>query len=525
MSNAGAAFTMPHLQPLRPDDPARIGRYRLTARIAGIPSTWPVYLAAAPGGTQVTVSTLRSEWTRDAAARDRFAAEAAVARRVPPFCAARILDDGFDGGDAFLISEYVDGPSLFELVAADGVRRGAELEGIAIGMATGLASIHQTGLVHANFGPDYVIVGPDGPKVVEFGITPPYGTNTPSADMAAWAETVAFAAAGRPPTTMADLDVLPDHVRAVVAECLLAEPAERPTARTATLALLGNIELPAGLLAEGSRRAARASYRAASYAEADQDEHAWLTDQRSAGTPPGRSATQRQHGYDSDSRRTGQRPARQYGSHQPAAGQRVPAQRTPGEHTTGQRAAAQHSQRQHASRSEVRHRSRGAESAMSRRLPIIAGIAVVVVAAVVGFLLVQGGGSGQHPAAGSTSPRPKKSSPSSSATPTIPAGFAGTWSGQVSQLSVAFTTTIKLTAGAATGSMIYAGNQLSCSGDLTLVSATSRSAVLALAIVGTGTGCDGGRVTLVKTAGHTLRLTFRSNGATATGTLSRHPAL
>src|SRR5580658_2224909 len=214
---------MPHLQPLRSDDPARVGRYRLAARIVGIPGAWPVYLADATGGTQVMVSTLRSEWTKDAAARDRFAAEAAVARRVPPFCAARILDDGFDGTDAFLISEYVDGLSLFEMVAADGVLRGADLESIAIGMATGLASIHQTGLVHANFGPDYVIIGADGPKVIEFGITPPYGPNTPAADMMAWAETVAFAAAGRPPASLADLDVLPGHIRAVVEDCLTAE--------------------------------------------------------------------------------------------------------------------------------------------------------------------------------------------------------------------------------------------------------------------------------------------------------------
>jgi hypothetical protein len=162
---------------------------------------------------------------------------------------------------------------------------------------------------------------------------------------------------------------------------------------------------------------------------------------------------------------------------------------------------------------------------MSRRLPIIAGIAVVIVAAVVGFLLLQGGGSGGHPAAASGSHHPKKSSPSSSATPTLPAGFSGTWSGQVSQLSVAFTTTIKLTAGASTGSMTYAGNQLTCSGDLTLVSATSRSAVLTLAITGAGSNCDGGRVTLVRTTGRDLRLTFRSSGATATGTLSRHAAV
>ena len=52
----------------------------------------------------------------DGAARDRFTAEANAARRVAPFCAARILGAGFDGGHAFLVSEYVAGPSLREFV-------------------------------------------------------------------------------------------------------------------------------------------------------------------------------------------------------------------------------------------------------------------------------------------------------------------------------------------------------------------------------------------------------------------------
>ena len=146
---------------------------------------------------------LRGDWALDAAARDRFAAEAAVAKRVPPFCAARVLDAGLDGSQAYLVSEYIVGPSLLELVATDGVRRGHDLEAVAIGMATGLASVHQAGLVHGNFGPEFVIMAPDGsPRVVEFGITPPYGAATPSADMLAWAQTVVFAASGQPAATL-----------------------------------------------------------------------------------------------------------------------------------------------------------------------------------------------------------------------------------------------------------------------------------------------------------------------------------
>ena len=181
-----------------------------------------------------------------------------MAKRVPPFCAARVLDAGLDGSQAYLVSEYVQGQSLLELVSADGVRRGQDLEAVAIGMATGLASVHQAGLVHGNFGPEFVIMAPDGPpRVVEFGITPPYGTATPSADMLAWAQTVVFAASGHPAAALDDLDVLPDHLRGPVERCLDPEPAGRPAARAVVQSLLGSQDLPAGVLAEGSRRAVR----------------------------------------------------------------------------------------------------------------------------------------------------------------------------------------------------------------------------------------------------------------------------
>src|ERR1035441_8739974 len=117
---------MPHVTSLGADDPRRVGRYRLAGRISGMPASGPVYLAnsvdgdqvtvtllgsdlAADGaarapsadetspanaveGDEVTVPLLGSDWPAGGAARDRFADEAASGRRVPPFCAASILD-------------------------------------------------------------------------------------------------------------------------------------------------------------------------------------------------------------------------------------------------------------------------------------------------------------------------------------------------------------------------------------------------------------------------------------------------
>ena len=84
----------------------------------------------------------------------------------------------------------------------------AEVQALAAGCATGIASIHQAGLVHGQFGPDMLVLGRDGPRVVHFSTTPPYGAATPAADILAWAQVVAFAAAGHLPTSARDLAAL-----------------------------------------------------------------------------------------------------------------------------------------------------------------------------------------------------------------------------------------------------------------------------------------------------------------------------
>jgi hypothetical protein len=243
---------MPLVTPLRPDDPRRVGRYRLSGRIADgldAPNSAGTFLSRLPDGTPVAVTLLARAAAPDPASRDRFSAEATVARRVAPFCAARILDAGFDGDLPFLVSEFIEGPSLAETVTAEGPLEGPVLAALAIGAATGLTSIHQAGLVHGDFGPDHVVLGAEGPRVVHFSTTPPYGQATPSADLLAWAQTILFAA-GRP-----DVASLPEPLRNTVAACLSPDPASRPPARTLVTALLGQGDPAAGLLAEGTRRA------------------------------------------------------------------------------------------------------------------------------------------------------------------------------------------------------------------------------------------------------------------------------
>ena len=505
---------MPQQVPLRPGDPRRLGRYRLGGRIDGIPSDDPVFIGLAPDGREVAISLLRGDWAHDAAARDRFAAEAAVAKRVPPFCAARVLDAGLDDEDAYLVSEYVPGASLLELVAADGVRDGDDLDAVAIAMATGLASVHQAGLVHGNFGPEYVVMAPDGPpRVIEYGITPPYGSATPSADMLAWAQTVVFAAAGRPPARMGDLDVLPEHIRRPVEQCLDPDPAERPAARAVVLELLGDAELPGGLLAEASRRAARA------YGRASYDSDIYPGAAPGTRQAPSRQQPSRHHpvpGPEDYHRGHGDRPPSRSARDGMAARGSVPA-----EHGSGRARSASPGRASHD----------GASRGGGRRTVWLIAAAVViavVVAGVVVHLATGTPGQGTPKLSASTGAATSKSrSPSPSASdsngPLTPTAFVGSWSGVVTQQLGSTTDTydahVTLTAGSSSGTVRYSGTGISCRGQLAVVNATTSVLTLDQGI--THGGCGNGTVTLTTTGTDALGFRFKGGGQVANGTLNR----
>jgi hypothetical protein len=254
---------MLRVMPLRPDDRRHVGRYSLTGRfddLAAGNDQPNVFLAKRTDGQTVVVSLLAENPAADAAARDRFTAEARGARRVPPFCTARILDGGFDGACPYLVTEYVPGPSLAEVIETEGALPPDVLWALASGTATGLTAIHQAGLVHGWLGPEKIILSPDGPRIFGFSITPPYGPATPAADMKAWARLVLAAALGRAPARQQDLASLPEGLRDVVSACLSPDPAGRPAARDVLAELLRGRDTSSGMLAAGSRAALRARH-------------------------------------------------------------------------------------------------------------------------------------------------------------------------------------------------------------------------------------------------------------------------
>src|SRR5579859_5772981 len=214
--------TMPEMLALRDTDPRQVGGYGLLGRL-GEGGQGVVFLAVGLAGSQAAVKLLPP--TTDPQVRSRFLKEVAAAQRVARFCTAQVLDAGIFERRPFIVSEYVSGPSLIEVVEQFGPRGGAVLERIAVATLTALGAVHAVGMVHRDFKPANVLLGPDGPVVIDFGLAAVPGMTTTgmsgqvaigtpafmapeqlagervtaSADMWSWGVTIAFAGTGQLP--------------------------------------------------------------------------------------------------------------------------------------------------------------------------------------------------------------------------------------------------------------------------------------------------------------------------------------
>lgn len=284
---------MPRVEPLGPTDPGEVGGYRLAGRL-GRGGQGTVFLAHRPDGDPLAIKVLHR--SGDSRVVARFRREVDATQRVVPFCTARVLGADLDADPPYLVSEFIDGPTLHDRVKNDGPLSGPALDRVAVGTITALTAIHEAGVVHRDFKPENVVLSPDGPRVVDFGIarlidttqvsnevmgTPAYmapeqfadGRVGTPADVFAWAEAMVFAASGRPPYgddapsvvmhrvfyEPPNLGGLTGGLRELIAACLAGDATARPAAADVLLSLLGQPasqgEASGTVLARGARMA------------------------------------------------------------------------------------------------------------------------------------------------------------------------------------------------------------------------------------------------------------------------------
>ena len=246
--------------------PDRLGPYRLLERL-GEGGMGVVYLAADQQQRRVAVKALRPAIAADPNARRRLAREVETMRRVRSPFVAEVLDADVTSDPPYIVTRYVSGQTLEDVVGQEGPLTGAQLARLASGLALALSAVHAAGVVHRDLKPGNVMIANGEPVVIDFGIaqvpdstrltqtgmfmgTPGYlapeviegKPSGPASDVHSWGATMAFAATGRPPfgtgafetifyriiNGQPDLNGFPTPLVMLVGQALSRDPARRP---------------------------------------------------------------------------------------------------------------------------------------------------------------------------------------------------------------------------------------------------------------------------------------------------------
>lgn len=235
---------------LVPGDPERLGGYWLAGRL-GAGGRGVVYDAYNDEGRRFAIKVPRGEVTRQLVE---------AVGLVKPRYLARVVGVGLDSERPYIVSEFADGPDLRQAVAVHGPYAGDELLALATALATALSTLHEAGIAHRDLKPENVLLAPDGPRVIDYGMAagdPVGGRCTylapevltgqragAAADVFAWGAVVLYAATGRDPfqgesvggimhrllTVDPDLGDLVPPLRDLAGRALAKNPADRPCA-------------------------------------------------------------------------------------------------------------------------------------------------------------------------------------------------------------------------------------------------------------------------------------------------------
>ncbi len=240
-----------------------------------------VYLAEHPEMGPAALKFVRPDGAGhadEAAFRARFRREIEAAERVRSPRVARVLAADADAALPWLATAFVDGPTLHEAVTDAGPMSGERLISLAVALADALAAVHEADVVHRDLKPSNILLTPETPVVIDFGIATlreaPALTRTgmalgtpgwmapeqvqgrpcgPAADVFSWGLVVGFAASGHSPFGKGpadalfyrvvhedpDLPAMPDPLDMLVRAALAKDPDQRPEVGTLLARLTG----------------------------------------------------------------------------------------------------------------------------------------------------------------------------------------------------------------------------------------------------------------------------------------------
>ncbi|MET9453920.1 serine/threonine-protein kinase [Streptomyces canus] len=258
------------MQELRETDPRTIGPYEVLGRL-GSGGMGEVYLAEARAGLRLAVKVVRAEHAEDRTFRARFRHEVRAAQTVggAGTYTARVVDADTEAARPWMATEFVAGPNLRDAVLDRGPLPADAVRLLAAALAEALAAIHAKGLVHRDLKPSNILLSPDGPRVIDFGIvralegtaltrtgvvvgsvgylSPEQIRNgaqvVPASDVFSLGAVLAYASGGKEPfgegqdsvvllrilTGDVDLSAVPEEQLPLVEACLRDDPGARPT--------------------------------------------------------------------------------------------------------------------------------------------------------------------------------------------------------------------------------------------------------------------------------------------------------
>ncbi|MFF2407623.1 protein kinase [Streptomyces sp. NPDC058092] len=154
--------------PLSPEDPSKLGGFDLLGRI-GHGGMGQVFLGESQSGEPAAVKVIKPTVV-DSESRQRFAQEVEVLKTVWGPRIAAFLGADPEAEQPWLATEYVDGPDLGKHVTMHGPLPSLLVASLGATLAEALATVHTQGLLHRDLKPANILLGPNGPKIIDFGL-------------------------------------------------------------------------------------------------------------------------------------------------------------------------------------------------------------------------------------------------------------------------------------------------------------------------------------------------------------------